>query len=573
MPKEIKRRKRGLTKRQIKLMKQKRQITRLSLMILGILGLGLLKESKDYDLKESKAIISYMEDSDYLLTSYGTSLNSKSRQSEALKKVFSDTSFAFVSITNDEISNELLEEVKSSNKKIGLIVTPTDYTYESIYKTIDKIKEIVKANKISCPILYDISKYMNDDVIRANCLLAEEFCNKLSANGCYVGIAGSTADIEAFSSKFIQVTKTHSLDLYDKMIYLEDNNLSELSREYDGNYNMVRLRNGIVLWKTDLSKIIEDRNLNNSTNFIDEYTYTIKSGDCLEKIAENYNMKVDDLAGYNGINSDKIYPGAEIVIPNNYTCLSKDTIDNIDEEQLDEIIKSESLNRILKGIDVSHHQGDIDWDLVKEEVDFAILRLCDFYYATDEENCLLDKKFIYNMTSCEEKNIPVGVYYYSRATDEESARTEAQFVASKLKEYSLEYPVYMDAETAYLNELMAYSPKEFKKIARAAMEVLEENGYYAGIYCSRTLFKNIQDLSEEYTFWLTSNNTFKDKVYFDDFYEEDFPVLYTPNNNVSIYQHSECGKIDGIKENVDIDYATSILPKIVEEKGYTKIKK
>ena len=131
----------------------------------------------------------------------------------------------------------------------------------------------------------------------------------------------------------------------------------------------------------------------------------------------------------------------------------------------------------------------------------------------------------------------------------------------------------MDVETEYLNNLIVNSKEEFKIIAQAAMETLEANGYFSGIYCNRNVFKNIEDLSNKYTFWLTSNKTYNQQVDFTSFKEENFPILYTPNNNVAIYQYSECGKVAGINGNVDIDYATNILEKVIEENGYSKVKK
>jgi len=192
---------------------------------------------------------------------------------------------------------------------------------------------------------------------------------------------------------------------------------------------------------------------------------------------------------------------------------------------------------LVKGIDVSEYQGDIEWGEVSNSVDFAILRLCDFCNRTTDDDIVLDNKFLFNMNACELFDIPVGVYYFSRATTPKEAKKEALFVADKLKSYSLEYPVYMDVETEYLNNLIVNSKEEFKIIAQAAMETLEANGYFSGIYCNRNVFKNIEDLSNKYTFWLTSNKTYNQQVDFTSFKEENFPILYTPNNNVAIYQY------------------------------------
>lgn len=82
------------------------------------------------------------------------------------------------------------------------------------------------------------------------------------------------------------------------------------------------------------------------------------------------------------------------------------------------------------GIDVSHHQGTIDWDAVKATgVDFAIIR-CGFgsdYVSQD------DKQWRANVEDCERLGIPYGVYLYSYATSLDQARSEAAHALRLLK--------------------------------------------------------------------------------------------------------------------------------------------
>jgi len=125
-------------------------------------------EKENINGKE-KAIEKEIEDNDYLLDSYGIIDEKSSKLSRSNKKVFSEIDFTFIPVTNDEISNDLVQKAIQKNQKIGLIVTPTDCTYASIYKTIDKVKQLVQDYNIECPILYDITKYMSDQYIRANC--------------------------------------------------------------------------------------------------------------------------------------------------------------------------------------------------------------------------------------------------------------------------------------------------------------------------------------------------------------------------------------------------------------------
>ena len=451
-------------------------------------------------------------------------------------------------------------------------VEPVDYTYGELYKTIDYIKSLMSQYTINAPILFDIEPLMQNDTLRANCLLAEEFFNKLTANGCYVGLYGSDESMIKFEEKFKEVTESHSIDLYDKLIVYDGEQPT-----YDGTYNM-SMKQGTdkIESKYDISKAITEAQLNMVDHFIEDKTYTIQPGDKLVNIANKFNMKVSDLANYNNIEDiNKIIVGQTITLPNQYQ--DQDNL-TMDTAQTQENIESETANRLVKGIDVSHHQGIIDWETVQQEIDYAIVRLCDFYHQQPDGTCKLDKQFENNIKKCEELNIPVGVYYYSHATTEEEAVTEARFVADSLKAYSLEYPVYMDIETEEQNAMIDENQQQMKEVIISAMTELESEGYFAGVYCNGGSEDNtkrkefIADISKVYNCWLTSNATYNIAVDFEDFKAEDYEILTMPNDEIAMYQYSQQGQIDGISGNVDLNYATKELSDTIIEKGFSKIK-
>ena len=451
-------------------------------------------------------------------------------------------------------------------------VEPVDYTYGELYKTIDYIKNLMSQYTINAPILFDIEPLMQNDTLRANCLLAEEFFNKLTANGCYVGLYGSDESMIKFEEKFKEVTESHSIDLYDKLIVYDGEQPT-----YDGTYNM-SMKQGTdkIESKYDISKAITEAQLNMVDHFIEDKTYTIQPGDKLVNIANKFNMKVSDLANYNNIEDiNKIIVGQTITLPNQYQ--DQDNL-TMDTAQTQENIESETANRLVKGIDVSHHQGIIDWETVQQEIDYAIVRLCDFYHQQPDGTCKLDEQFENNIKKCEELNIPVGVYYYSHATTEEEAVTEARFVADSLKAYSLEYPVYMDIETEEQNAMIDENQQQMKEVIIPAMTELESEGYFAGVYCNGGSEDNtkrkefIADISKVYNCWLTSNATYNIAVDFEDFKAEDYEILTIPNDEIAMYQYSQQGQIDGISGNVDLNYATKELSDTIIEKGFSKIK-
>src|SRR5699024_12360059 len=98
---------------------------------------------------------------------------------------------------------------------------------------------------------------------------------------------------------------------------------------------------------------------------------------------------------------------------------------------------------VKKGIDVSEHNGKIDWQKVKNDgIDFAIIR-CG--YGQDEEK-QDDDYWEYNVSECERLGIPYGVYLYSYATSPDRAQGEAEHVLRLLEGHNRSYAVYYDLD-------------------------------------------------------------------------------------------------------------------------------
>ena len=156
---------------------------------------------------------------------------------------------------------------------------------------------------------------------------------------------------------------------------------------------------------------------------------------------------------------------------------------------------------VLKGMDVSRYQGEVDWEKAKSAgIDYAILR-CGFGGEWDgqEENWNQDDpQFRRNADECTRLGIPFGVYLYSYATTVEEARSEADHVARLLglvapafpelgdytaAPYQLSYPVYYDLEDKYIAKVL---PDEMAEIVHAFFDRLTEHGYTGkqGLYAS-----------------------------------------------------------------------------------------
>lgn len=188
---------------------------------------------------------------------------------------------------------------------------------------------------------------------------------------------------------------------------------------------------------------------------------------------------------------------------------------------------------IARGIDVSEHQGKIDWEKVsKDDVSFAIVR-CG--YAGDHEK-YDDKFWKYNADECTRLGIPFGTYLYSYAQNVADAEGEAEHVLRLIEGYSLDYPIYYDLEDATIQSL----PKsEIAAIAEAFCSKIEAAGYDVEIYAN--------------TYWWTSILT---DPYFDKFADRwvaQYNTECTYKGEYAIWQCSSNGSVDGIDTVVDLN--------------------
>lgn len=199
----------------------------------------------------------------------------------------------------------------------------------------------------------------------------------------------------------------------------------------------------------------------------------------------------------------------------------------------------------MKGIDVSVHNGDIDWGKVKTDgIDFAILRAGYGKLASQK-----DQKFEQNYKNAKAVNLPVGAYWYSYAMNENEARQEADVFLSVIKGKQFEMPVYFDLEEKKQFDL---GKEQVSAIMRAFLKKVESAGYFVGLYGSASSLTThtADDIKSWYTIWL---------AHWVD--ETNYSGAY------GVWQHSEKGKVAGINGNVDLDICYKDFPTIIKGKG------
>ena len=192
---------------------------------------------------------------------------------------------------------------------------------------------------------------------------------------------------------------------------------------------------------------------------------------------------------------------------------------------------------ICKGIDVSYHNGTIDWKRVKQsEVEYAIIR-CG--YGTNDKN-QDDKKWEENVKGCIDNNIPYGVYLYSYADTVEKASSEADHAIRLLQGKKLKYPVYYDLEEYKLRDKI--SKQTIADIAQTFCDKLSAKGYTVGIYANKDWFTNYLTDSRfnNWTKWVAQYNT-----------------VCNYKGKYDMWQCSSTGRVPGISGNVDLNYSYS----------------
>jgi len=156
---------------------------------------------------------------------------------------------------------------------------------------------------------------------------------------------------------------------------------------------------------------------------------------------------------------------------------------------------------VLKGIDVSEHQGVIDWEKVKGHVDYAMLRVG---YGKGH----IDRQFVRNAQECNRLGIPCGAYWFSYALNAEQAKQEADYCIEALKAYKLEYPVAFDFEydsAKYAEKQgITLTPSLVQSMASAFLLEIEAAGYFAANYANADYIRKYfgAALHQRFGLWL-----------------------------------------------------------------------
>ena len=200
------------------------------------------------------------------------------------------------------------------------------------------------------------------------------------------------------------------------------------------------------------------------------------------------------------------------------------------------------------GVDVSSHQGVIDWEAVADSgVEFAMIRIGFRGYQEGEINA--DTRARENIEGAKAAGLDVGVYFFSQAVTREEAAREAAWCVTFLENTELEMPLVFDWEHVSSAEARTAGFEDgplLTACAQSFCDVVRAAGYEPMVYFNVYQARDLYDLTalQDYGFWIAQ--------YLDGL---DFP------HAVDLWQYTESGKVDGIQGRVDLDLW---LPRVEE---------
>ena len=190
------------------------------------------------------------------------------------------------------------------------------------------------------------------------------------------------------------------------------------------------------------------------------------------------------------------------------------------------------------GIDVSKWNEEIDWEKVKDAgIEYAIIR-CG-YRGASSGSLVIDPNFTENIEGAIAADIPVGVYFFTQAVTESEAVEEASMVIHLIENYDVDYPVFLDSESAGgKGRADDLSVEQRTTVHNAFLQTIAAAGYETGVYGSKNWLEkqlNMERLSD-YNTWLAE---YTEAPSYSEYYH--------------IWQYTSKGTVPGISTRVDLN--------------------
>lgn len=199
---------------------------------------------------------------------------------------------------------------------------------------------------------------------------------------------------------------------------------------------------------------------------------------------------------------------------------------------------------IYHGIDVSYHNGAIDWTKAAAAgVEYAFIRVG--YRGWGSGEIVDDPRFKTYIVDALNAGIHVGLYFFTEAVNETEAKKEAEYCLEMAKNYDITLPIAFDYEYQYSGDKLVSRKAGLSKAkatanCRAFCDTIAAGGYTPMIYANTSDLKTLIDgsaLEKNYLIWLANYTT---KTSYTGLYE--------------IWQYSSKGSVNGLSGNVDCNF-------------------
>ena len=193
------------------------------------------------------------------------------------------------------------------------------------------------------------------------------------------------------------------------------------------------------------------------------------------------------------------------------------------------------------GIDVSHHNGKIDWSTVaKAGYKFTVMKA-----QYEAQSHRIDETFEYNYKEAGKNGLARGVYIYIARASAADPIADVKSLLEKLNGRTLEYGIWLDLED---NNIRPLGSTGIEKLAYIYANLLKAAGYYVGIYCNLDWYKNVMSikLKRDFDFWIAR-------------YPKNDTGTYNPSSSLKpttiavAWQFSSKGKVPGISTKTDLN--------------------
>lgn len=191
------------------------------------------------------------------------------------------------------------------------------------------------------------------------------------------------------------------------------------------------------------------------------------------------------------------------------------------------------------GIDVAKWNGKIDWNKVKQQKSFAILKVT-------QKNNHVEESFERNYAGATNAGLPVGVYRYVYAKNIPEAKAEATAITKACLGKNIPYGVWLDLEDKSIKNV---GKTNLTSIIIEEANILCAAGFKVGIYCNKDWYDNILEtdlLKKEFPFWIA-------RYPLADHGKYNAGSKLNPRDYAVAWQYSSKGKVNGIAGNVDLD--------------------